>query len=60
MNYVMQCTALASDEVNEQTVYICTGQPLPSDISNMIQWMLNDDFAAAYKSESFVGSLLYE
>ncbi|XP_065892254.1 replication factor C subunit 5-like [Dysidea avara] len=46
---ILQCTALASDEVSELTVYVCTGQPLPSDIANMIQWMLNDDYSTAYK-----------
>ena len=43
---------MAHDEVNEHNVYTCTGQPLPSDIANMVEWMLNDDFSAAYRSES--------
>ena len=42
---------MAHDEVNEQNVYICTGQPLPTDIANIVEWMLNEDFVTAYQSE---------
>ena len=43
---------MAYDEVNESAVYLCTGQPLPSDIAQIVEWMLNEDFSTAYKSES--------
>lgn len=36
--------------VNEENVYICTGNPLQSDIQSIVDWMLNDSFTDAYKS----------
>ena len=47
---ILQSTSMAHDEVNEQTVYLCTGQPLPSDIAQIVEWMLNQDFSTAYNS----------
>lgn len=47
----VQSTAMAYDEVTENAVYLCTGQPLPSDIAQIVEWMLNEDFSTAYKSE---------
>ena len=47
---ILQSTSMAHDEVNEQTVYLCTGQPLPSDIAQIVEWMLNLGFSAAYNS----------
>ena len=48
---VLQSTAMAHDEVNENSVYSCTGQPLPNDIAKIVEWMLNEDFSTAYQSE---------
>lgn len=48
---VLQSTAMAHDEVNEENVYTCTGQPLPSNISKIVDWMLNESFSTAYHSE---------
>lgn len=45
-----QSTAMAFDTVNEVNVYTCTGQPLRSDIANIVEWMLNEDFSTAYNS----------
>ncbi len=39
------------DEVNEVNVYTCTGQPLPTDIAMIVEWMLNESFALAYQSK---------
>lgn len=47
---ILQSTSMAHDEVNEVTVYLCTGQPLPSDIATIVEWMLNLDFSTAYIS----------
>ena len=47
---ILQSTSMAHDEVNEQTVYLCTGQPLPSDIAQIVEWMLNQGFSTAYNS----------
>lgn len=48
---ILQSTSMAHDEVTEETVYLCTGQPLPSDIAQIVEWMLNVDFSTAYTSE---------
>ncbi|KAJ3145955.1 hypothetical protein HDU86_000579 [Geranomyces michiganensis] len=45
---ILQATHAAFDPVTEQAVYLCTGSPLPSDISQIAQWLFNEDFAAAY------------
>ena len=42
---------MAHDEVNEETVYTCTGQPLPNDIAKIVEWILNEDFSTAYHSK---------
>ena len=39
---------MAFDVVDENNVYTCVGHPLKSDISNMVDWMLNDTFSDAY------------
>lgn len=41
---------MAFGKVTEETVYTCTGHPLKSDIANILDWMLNQDFTMAYKS----------
>ena len=51
---ILQSTSMAHDEVSEKTVYLCTGQPLPSDIAQIVEWMLNLDFSTAYNSECVV------
>lgn len=49
---VLQCASLAFDCVNEENVYACVGHPLKSDITKVVNWLLNDDFIAAYKNIS--------
>lgn len=51
-----QSTAVAFDEVDEQSVYLCTGQPLPADIANIVEWMLNEDFSTAYESNAGISN----
>ena len=41
---------MAFDIVTEDNVYTCVGHPLKSDISNMVNWMLNESFTLAYKN----------
>ncbi|KAL7986792.1 hypothetical protein Chor_013075 [Crotalus horridus] len=43
-------TYMAFGKVTEETVYTCTGQPLKSDIANILDWMLNLDFSSAYRN----------
>lgn len=41
---------MAFGKVTEETVYTCTGHPLKTDIANILDWMLNQDFTTAYRS----------
>uniref|UniRef100_A0A0N5AZ16 AAA domain-containing protein n=1 Tax=Syphacia muris TaxID=451379 RepID=A0A0N5AZ16_9BILA len=45
---IMQSAAMAFPEVNEQNVYLCVGQPMPSDVMNVIKYLLNDSFEDAF------------
>eukprot|EP01128_Nolandella_sp_AFSM9_P007442 TRINITY_DN407_c1_g1_i1.p1 TRINITY_DN407_c1_g1~~TRINITY_DN407_c1_g1_i1.p1 ORF type:complete len:379 (+),score=86.19 TRINITY_DN407_c1_g1_i1:101-1138(+) len=47
---VLQATSMAYEEVNERNVYLCTGNPLPADIRQIAQWMLNLDFKEALEN----------
>ncbi|XP_058014493.1 replication factor C subunit 5 isoform X1 [Ahaetulla prasina] len=47
---ILQSTNMAFGKVTEETVYTCTGQPLKSDIANILDWMLNLDFTSAYRN----------
>ena len=41
---------MAFDVVNEDNVYTCVGHPLKADISNIVNWALNEPFTAAYNN----------
>ncbi|XP_012284874.1 replication factor C subunit 5 isoform X2 [Orussus abietinus] len=45
---VLQSTALAFGTVNEHNVYTCVGHPLPSDIKEILNWLLNESFLISY------------
>lgn len=47
---VLQSTWLAFQKVDEENVYLCVGHPLPSDIKNIINWLLNENYETAYNS----------
>ncbi|XP_010158465.1 PREDICTED: replication factor C subunit 5, partial [Eurypyga helias] len=47
---ILQSTTMAFGKVTEENVYTCTGHPLKSDIANILDWMLNQDFSTAYRS----------
>ncbi|KAK7071499.1 Replication factor C (RF-C) subunit [Halocaridina rubra] len=47
---ILQSTAMAYDEVTEDNVYTCVAHPLRVDITNMINWLLNERFDVAYKN----------
>ncbi|TPX65715.1 hypothetical protein SpCBS45565_g04938 [Spizellomyces sp. 'palustris'] len=47
---ILQATHAAFSLVTEQAVYLCTGSPLPADISQIADWLLNSDFATAYEN----------
>jgi replication factor C subunit 3/5 len=46
---IMQATNVASGVVSEETVYMCTGTPLPKDIERIVTWLLAEDFAIAHQ-----------
>ncbi|NXU35942.1 RFC5 factor, partial [Drymodes brunneopygia] len=46
---ILQSTSMAFGKVTEENVYTCTGHPLKSDIANILDWMLNQDFSTAYR-----------
>ncbi|EGV93138.1 Replication factor C subunit 5 [Cricetulus griseus] len=46
---ILQSTNMAFGKVTEETVYTCTGHPLKTDIANILDWMLNQDFTTAYR-----------
>ena len=49
----VQSCHMANDLVDEAAVYLTTGNPLPSDIESVINWLLNEPFVTAFQSESF-------
>ncbi|KAF9266893.1 P-loop containing nucleoside triphosphate hydrolase protein [Marasmius fiardii PR-910] len=46
---VLQACHAAYDLTTETEVYNCTGNPHPSDIEKIVQYMLNHDFTTAYQ-----------
>ncbi|XP_034949431.1 replication factor C subunit 5 isoform X2 [Chelonus insularis] len=48
---VLQSTWLAFGSVTEENVYLCVGHPLPVDIKNIVNWLLNEQYMMAYSME---------
>uniref|UniRef100_A0A336KMU1 Activator 1 subunit 5 n=1 Tax=Culicoides sonorensis TaxID=179676 RepID=A0A336KMU1_CULSO len=40
---VLQSTWMSFKNVTEETVYTCVGHPLPKDIENIVNWLLNTE-----------------
>ncbi|KAA8538435.1 hypothetical protein F0562_028019 [Nyssa sinensis] len=49
---ILQSTHMASQQITEEAVYLCTGNPLPKDIEKISYWLLNESFAASFKQIS--------
>ena len=45
---IPQSTNMAFGKMTEKTVYTCTRHPLKSDITNILDWVSNQDFTTAY------------
>lgn len=45
----MQSTHMASQQITEEAVYLCTGNPLPKDIEQISYWLLNESFTESFK-----------
>lgn len=46
--FYMQSTHMASPQITEEAVYLCTGNPLPKDIEQISYWLLNESFAESF------------
>ncbi|GFY96596.1 replication factor C subunit 3 [Actinidia rufa] len=51
---IFQSTHMASQQITEEAVYLCTGNPLPKDIEQISYWLLNETFAESFKRISAV------
>ena len=47
----MQSCHMAFDEVGEDAVYLCTGNPMPRDIEEIVRLLFNAPLAEAFSSE---------
>ncbi|EOY16353.1 Replication factor C / DNA polymerase III gamma-tau subunit [Theobroma cacao] len=46
---ILLSTHMASQQITEEAVYLCTGNPLPKDIEQISYWLLNESFAESFK-----------
>jgi len=44
----LQATAMSAEEVSQEAVYQCTGNPLPRDIEECYRWLMNETIAEAF------------
>ncbi|KAF5735496.1 replication factor C subunit 3-like [Tripterygium wilfordii] len=49
---ILQSTHMASQQITEEAVYLCTGNPLPKDIEQISYWLLNESFSEIFKRTS--------
>ncbi|KAL8267229.1 hypothetical protein R6Q59_004573 [Mikania micrantha] len=49
---ILQSTHMASKLINEEAVYLCTGNPLPKDIEQISYWLLNEPFSDSFRKIS--------
>ncbi|CAL8468720.1 g8260 [Coccomyxa elongata] len=45
---ILQAAHMSADRVDEDTVYQCTGNPLPKDIEAIVQALFNEDFVDVF------------
>ena len=45
---ILQSTHMAFGKVDANHVYRCTGAPMPQDVQQILQWLFEEDFAAAF------------
>lgn len=57
---MLQSAFMAYSDIDEHQIYQCTGNPEPKDVQRMMDWFLNEDFQACYKSLSAVYSCFYD
>lgn len=47
--FYVQSTHMASKQITEEAVYLCTGNPMPKDIEQIAYWLLNESFSTSFK-----------
>ena len=47
LNILQSCTS-AFDVVTSDNIHATTGSPLPSDVEDIVKWLLNEPFATAF------------
>jgi DNA polymerase III delta prime subunit len=55
---IIQACASAYDSVTADRVHATTGAPLPSDVEEMVRWLLNEPFATAFHRTFAVAAAL--
>ncbi|KAJ3082228.1 Replication factor C (RF-C) subunit [Quaeritorhiza haematococci] len=45
---ILQASHAAYSKIDEDSVYTCTGSPLPSDITKIVEWLFNCEFTTAF------------
>jgi replication factor C subunit 3/5 len=40
---------MASQHIDEEAVYLCTGNPMPKDIEQITYWLLNESFSDGFR-----------
>ena len=50
MVLLLQSTHMSSGRVSEATVYSCTGNPMPQDIAQVVEWLFGSPFQEAFSS----------
>ncbi|XP_025798981.1 replication factor C subunit 3 isoform X1 [Panicum hallii] len=46
---ILQSTHMASQQITEEAVYLCTGNPMPKDIEEIAFWLLNEPFSTSFQ-----------
>jgi replication factor C subunit 3/5 len=54
---LLQSTSMAYDCVDESNVYLTSGAPLPSDVKDVLEWLLNEGFKEAYEKLIGISSI---
>lgn len=54
----LQATAMSFGNVDGDSVYACTGQPLPRDVQNIVHLLLNETLEVAYRSNANISFLM--
>lgn len=49
---ILQSTHMACQQITEEAVYLCTGNPLPKDIEQIAHWLLNEPFSTSFTRTS--------